>query len=99
MMIPAPRSDAPSLPLPLSLWLSHWRTGVVNINLGADTTFAWRHGGHTHRALIKSGDAIIFNGHQLEHAVEEIRRGQLPGVVARGDGRDCILQSGLQMRA
>ena len=56
------------------------RAWVVNINLGADATFAWRHGGRTHRARLESGDAILFNGGQegLEHAVEEVHESRCP---------------------
>jgi hypothetical protein len=45
---------------------------VVNVNLGADATFAWRHGGTTHRAVLSSGDAIVFQGHLVEHALEGV---------------------------
>lgn len=57
------------------------RGWVCLVNLGADATLAWRHGGQgamIRRARLTSGDAIFFNGGILEHAVEEIHHGTCP---------------------
>ena len=82
---------------------------VCIINLGAGATFAWRHGGQgamVHRAQLSSGDALIFNGEILEHAIEEIHDEStcppywrdVMDQAALGGGAN-FLRVGLQMRA
>ena len=79
---------------------------MINVNLGADATFAWRHAGATHRAKLASGDALIFQGHILEHAIEGIDEGSCPPfwreAMSRtwgAFGRTNFARVGLQMRA
>ena len=76
---------------------------VCIINLGASTVFAWRHGGHgamVHRTTLASGDALIFNGEVLEHAIEEVHdEGTCPSFWREliGGGQK-VVRIGLQMR-
>lgn len=72
---------------------------VINVNLGADATFAWRHAGATHRAKLASGDALLFQGHILEHAIEQIDESSCPPFWREAMSRSNFARVGLQMRA
>ena len=83
------------------------RGWVCIINLGADATFAWRHGGQSalvHRERLVSGDAILFNGEIIEHAIEQIHLDVPPPpfwceTMEALQGGSRFLRVGLQMRA
>ena len=75
---------------------------VCIINLGADVTVAWRHGGQgamVHRARLASGDVIFFNGEILEHAIEQVHEGTCPPFFLAAMGESPHVRVGLQMRA
>ena len=75
---------------------------VCIINLGADVTVAWRHGGQgamVHRARLASGDVIFFNGEILEHAIEQVHEGTCPPFFLAAMGESPHVLVGLQMRA
>jgi hypothetical protein len=83
--------------------ISGW---VCLINLGADATFVWRRtagdAAGVQRARLRSGDAILFNGHVLQHAVEAIHEETCPQFWRNArmklpDGSD-LMRVGLQMR-
>lgn len=80
------------------------RGWVCILNLGADATLVWRHGGQgarVQRARLASGDAILFNGAILEHAIEQVHAAETcPPFWREVMGSECAhVRVGLQMRA
>jgi hypothetical protein len=71
---------------------------VCLVNLGANTTFSWRDTSGTHRVLLSSGDALLFNGHVIEHAVEEVHESTCPSFWREAMGDTPFVRVGLQMR-
>ena len=78
---------------------------VIIINLGADATLAWMDQGWEHEARLRSGDAILFHGHVLKHAIKEVHAGTCPAFFRRAmaepstHGDPNLVRVGLQMRA